>query len=308
MANIATRQNEPKHIAQLQAQRMLYDQVRKIKLIRLFGATAINALWVYIAISNWQSEIMVVIGSGLLVAFEYLTEQFWQERIHKKAVLVQEVFDTEVLDLPWNEDHTLIGSKPMSDEIAQWSARYNDKRYKDAPLQNWYADKVDQIPLTYARLCCQKSNIDWDVGLRKRYIFGYVLLIVAIVAVFAILIRFWGIAEVNKYWVFFAAVLPLLKIGWEETKGSFKAIENLKRMRNRIDAKWQELLQGEASDAEIDSASRVWQDEIFRHRLHSPVLPRFIYRLKRSEDEVTMYRSSEALADEVLASDALMQR
>lgn len=301
MSTISQKQNEDVHIRQLKAQRMLYDEVRKIKLIRLVGTVILNAIWVYFATTNWHSEFLVVAGSGVLLAFEYLTESLWQEKMHKKAALVQELFDTEVLELPWNEDHPLIGNKPLADEVARWAASYNEKRYRKAPLPDWYSKKVDAVPLPYARLCCQKSNIDWDVGLRKRYISGYVILLLSIVAVFGIAISFWGLAEINKLWIFFAAILPVLRIGWEESKGNFKAIENLKTMKNRIDAKWLEILQDEASEAEITASARVWQDEIFRHRLLGPVLPRYLYNRKRPKDEEEMNRGSSALAEEVLA-------
>ncbi|MFQ5631914.1 MAG: S-4TM family putative pore-forming effector [bacterium] len=298
---ISQKQNEPEQIKRLQAQRMLYDEVRKIKRVRLLVTLVLNAIWVYYATTIWHSEILVVIGSGVLMALEYLTESLWQERVHKKAALMQELFDTEVLQLPWNEDHPLIGARPLADEVARWAAKYNEKRYQKAPLSDWYSEKVDTIPLPYARLCCQKSNIDWDVGLRKRYISSYIILLASIVAFFGIVISLWGLAEVNKLWIFFASILPILRIGWEATKGNFQAIENLKTMKSRIDSKWLEILQQEATEDEITAASRVWQDEIFRHRLLAPVLPRYLYDRKRPKDEQEMNRSSAALADEIRA-------
>ena len=301
MPSISERQNQQQQINRLKAQRTLYDEVRKIKMIRLFGTVVLNAFWVYYATITWHSELIVVAGSGSIMLLEYLTEVFWQEKRHKKAVLVQELFDTEVLQLPWNEDHSLIGCRPLADEVDRWAGRYNEERYKNAPLQDWYSKKVDAIPLPYARLCCQKSNIDWDVQLRKHYIAGYLALVVGVVVLMGLAIYLWGLDEIQKLWLFIAAALPVARMGWEESKNNLKAIENLKNIREKINRKWNEVLNGEASEEEVTASARVWQDEIFRHRLLSPVLPRFLYKRKRSEDEAAMNSSSGALAEEMQA-------
>jgi len=297
MSAISERQNEEIHVQQLRAQRRLYDEVRIRKWTRIVGIVLINAIWIVIAILKWQSELIVICGSALFIVVDFLLKEFWQDPIHKKAAFVQELFDCDVLDLKWKE--SLHGDPPAADEVARWADRYDEKKYQKAPLQNWYSQKVDTIPLVYGRLCCIYSNIDWDVSLRMMYLRRFWLAILGCILIIGVAIFFWGLTVVDKYWIFIASVLPFFRTGWNETVGNFKSIHNLKNIRSMINRKWNEVKDGKLDENELEQAARDWQNVILRHRQLSPVLPGKYYLKTRPKQEADMNLSSGALADDI---------
>jgi len=297
MSTISKRQNEDIHIQQLQAQRRLYDEVRKIRWIRIIGLVMLNAIWIVIATLKWQSELIIVGGSSLFIVIELLLNEFWQDPIHKKAAFVQELFDCGVLDLKWKEN--LYGDPPPANEVARWADRYDEKKYQKSPLSNWYSQKVDTIPLVYGRLCCIYSNIDWDVSLRMMYLKHFWIAIFIFIIFIGVLIFFWGLSEVNKYSIIFAGVLPLFRTAWVETVGNFKSIQNLKSIRTMMNRKWNEVKNGKLNESELEQAARDWQNEILHHRQLSPVLPSKYYLKTRPKQEDDMNLSSGALAVEI---------
>ena len=300
MSTISQRQNEPLHIHQLRAQRRLYDEVRRTKWIRIIGVLVLNTLWIVYASLTWHSELLVVFGSGILLVIEFFTKKVWQDPIHKKAAYVQELFDCEVLDLTWNDD--LYEPPPAADEVARWADRYNEQKYKNAPLSNWYSEKVDLVPLVYGRLCCINSNIDWDVSLRRLYLRRFWISVSGLIVFFSVLIYFWGLPEVNKYWILIASILPIFRVSWDETKGSLEAVENLKDTREKINRKWHDVISGKLAEKGLEQAARQWQNKILDHRKLSPVLPGKYYLKTRPQHEADMNRSSGALAEEVIAA------
>lgn len=298
MHKISEIQNQHIQIQRLRAQRRLYDEVRRRKWIRIWGVVFLNGIWVVCATFMLQNNFLLVAGSGLIAMIEFWVEKSWQESVHRKAVLVQERFDCDVLKLEWNDN--INESPPLANFIVHWSDKYDEEKYRDYPLSDWYCKKTDLIPLEYARLCCQFSNIDWDESLRIKYIKRFVIVALAVVAAVALLIVVSGTQQVAKYWFLGACLLPLTRILWIETTKNFESISNLKSIRGKIEAKWHDALTGQLSVSVLEKAANDWQKKIFDHRLLSPVLPRSLYSHSRPKQEKLMNRSCEALVEEVL--------
>ncbi|MFQ5519524.1 MAG: S-4TM family putative pore-forming effector [Mariprofundus sp.] len=298
MHSILETQNQPLQKKRLRAQRRLYDEVRFRKSVRIWSVILLNAFWIIYATLVLQSNLFLVAGSGLLVITEILLEKLWQEPVHRKAVLIQELFDTHVLKLTWNDNVHEI--PPPVDYVALWSDRYDEQKYSKAPLENWYSPEVGQVPLEYGRLCCQFSNIDWDVSLRSRYIRWFVFLTACVVATALVLLIVFGEKVINQYWFLIACILPPGRILWAETTRNLDSIRNLRSIRQRMELKWRDVLTGQLPVATLETAARDWQQLIFNHRLLSPVLPGHYYLRIRPEEETKMNKGCKALVEEVL--------
>jgi hypothetical protein len=69
------------------------------------------------------------------------------------GALAQEVFDTKVLDLPWNA--TAAGAEPAPEDLRNWGERQSDEELRD-----WYAD-VRPARHPVDALICQRASVTW---------------------------------------------------------------------------------------------------------------------------------------------------
>jgi transposase len=63
----------------------------------------------------------------------------------------------------------LGGESPDEEEVIEYSTKYLAVDSQYSQLRDWYRVEVGTVPLHLARIICQRSNIRWDVKLRRRY-------------------------------------------------------------------------------------------------------------------------------------------
>lgn len=298
MNDIPKRQNEQLQLDRLAAQRLLYDRTREIKWRRFVIVFVTTFVAVIVTKFILHSEVLMLLIAGVIWLFDFIVYRFFEEKRHDLAALIQEAFDCDVLDLPWN--HYINESRPATDEVTRLAAKYDPEQYPDQPLTNWYSNEVGNIPLQYARLVCQKSNIYWDEKLRRkynRYIAGFLAVVLFFYLAIAILFDF-AILESLAFIV--AAFVPVLSVSVRELEHNWRSVTVLKETKERIDDLWQKIFYEGEKRKDLRQAARAWQDSIYRHRRNSPVIPRKIYRRLRNTYEKVMYEDSKALALEVI--------
>jgi hypothetical protein len=109
--------------------------------------------------------------AGIVVAFETIWLDPKQKELRNLGASVQEYFDCNVLQLPWNA--ALAGRHPNPEDIHEAAGGHTPPGA--APLEDWYPNAVSALPLYQGRLICQRTNCWWDSKLRQRYsnwIFG----------------------------------------------------------------------------------------------------------------------------------------
>ncbi|MCA9735178.1 MAG: hypothetical protein H6696_03315 [Deferribacteres bacterium] len=294
--DIPARQNEQLQLNRLAAQRMLYDRTRDIKWHRFIAIFAATFVSVVITKFILNSEVLMLLAAGLIWLGDWLVYRF-EERQHDLAALIQEAFDCDVLELPWN--HYINDSRPPTDTVNRLAEQYNPSRYPDQPLPNWYSVEVATIPLPYARLICQKSNIFWDKNLRRRYTNFITKVLLGLLVLLAVIIILLDFAWLEGIAFIAAACAPPLGIIVRELIQNRESIDQLEALNARINDLWQKVFYEGETGADLDKAARAWQDAIYRHRRTSPVIPRKIYNRFRGTDEEVMYIDGKALAQEV---------
>ena len=296
--DIPKRQNEKLQLDRLAAQRLLYDRTRKIKWRRFLIVFITTLIAIVVTKFILHSEVLMLLAAGVIWLFDHIVYRFFEEKRHDLAALIQEAFDCDVLDLPWN--HYINESRPPTDEVTRLAAQYDPEQYPDQPLKNWYSVEVGNIPLQYARLVCQKANIYWDEKLRRRYN-RYIAGFLAVVLLFClVIVTIFDFTIVEGLAFIVAAFVPLLSVTVRELEQNWRSVTILKETKERIDDLWQKIFYEEEKGEDLRQAARAWQDSIYRHRRNSPVIPRKIYRRLRNTYEKVMYEDSKALALEVI--------
>lgn len=292
---IIDEQNSERQLQRLAAQRQLYATAKTIFSWQLFLAGPVAVATAFLAIIEPTYKGYVA-GWGIFVV---LCDLFlltpWQNRLRNSAAIIQEAFDCDVLELPWN---TLKASnRPDPELVKEQSEKYKMWASKMPPLENWYSVAVADLPNYIGRVACQRSNCWWDAKQRRRYaawIISSVAIIFAVVFVFALLN---GLTIVNFVLKVIVPLSPAFLLGFRQFKEQTDAADRLDRLKEHAESVWDQALSGKAKD-KVTASSRNLQDEIFENRRKSPLVFDFIFRWLRRDYEMQMNHSvADSVAD-----------
>lgn len=283
MNQIRQKQNEDHFIQLLAAQRQLYDDEKRlmgiwlgvVTVVAIIGTGAIPFLRLDLA---YQTLISIVI----VVAEFTILPSIISRRL--EAARIQEQFDCELLEIPWN---TVI-QRPKSETIVaaeQRHLRQSSPERKES-LRNWYSSEVDGLPLHQARVVCQRQNIWWDSELRREYSrWIYIAVFVLVILLIIIgMIANWTILQflTGPFLLFF----PLVMLGVKNATEHRQAAGRLDELRNVVEKVWTIAKDSKISEAEQES--RVLQTEIYHHRSKNPpVFSWFYKRLLNKYEELS---------------------
>lgn len=283
MNDILVRQNQPYFLKLLAAQRQIYNEEKKwfntwlilSTLITLAGSGTlaliqpVNAL-ISLAIILW------VIGD--IVVLMYITKH------GQNAARIQELFDCELFELPWND---FLAKKPEESVIDAAASRYDTQAdaADKARLPDWYTKRIDGMPLHMARIVCQQENLQWEEKQRREYITwaGIALLIIALILVVISILANWPAR------VFFSGPLlimaPFFAICLKHIYEHYKAINRLIELNTDCARLFEEASLPSADPESIKHQSRELQNEIFQHRANNPPVFNWFYNRIRNKYE-----------------------
>lgn len=222
------------------------------------------------------------------IALLYLVfDPVWIDRTYKgllkRAAKVCERFDVAVLEMNWNQ--FVVGDPVETEDIHQAAKRYGQKR--DAELRGWYPADVGDIPLHFARLICQRTNLRYDSQLRRNYS-NY---LISGLAVVAILVGIVSLVRNDSFaqWVLTLTLLaPLLSWALREFYRQRDTADQLEALMKAAKKLWAEALSGQLSEEDCADRSRELQDAIYARRVSSSLIVPIVYWLSRArlEDEM----------------------
>ena len=292
MANeIVQRQNDPRALQLLAAQRRLYSRGKnvaafQIALVVVLPALLIVAEHFYPSIKFRAASIALVVAVLDVLVFER-----WKDSVRARAAATQELFDCYVLTLEWP---ALKAKKPDREDIEGLA-----QNSKAGPLKDWYPPAIATLPLEAARIVCQRSNCRWDSRLRRLFRIGLLACaaVLVIVAVFDAIIQNLRFDDFVLIWM--APILPIALWCVREADMHTEAAERATRLKEFSDDLWGQALKKAGEPELLAAQSRRLQDEIFEHRQRSPLVFDWFYKLLRSRFESQMHHSAEAMIDEV---------
>lgn len=279
---IRLRQNEEHSIEMLAAQRQLYSNAKRYD-------------WLSTALSVWipfgMAIILVFIPEDSLAGIvSYIVSitsaviSFIVDGIinNKKelAAAIQQKFDTYIYNMPW--DTRIFGkNRNLNNEIAVYSSKILSDEEEKKSLYDWYTPLVDEKELKEGILSCQRENVWWDVGLRKRFKMGSIMAIIILcIAVFIM-----GICKneitVKLLWRF-AFVAPMLEWLFSTIKQLNKDINELQEL--------DEIINDDESKSMEDLQDI--QKLIFIHRKDCFAIPNFFYKHFKDNDEDKAHRAA----------------
>lgn len=283
MNNILERQNEEKFLRRLAAQRQLYDEEKRWINVWLLTTTLVAVIGSGALAVLHNLAYYLALVTGLVAVTELVMLWIIRQR-GTHAARIQELFDTELLDIPWND---MLARKPEGSVIEAAAERFNARTTpaeRDL-LKNWYSNRIAPMPLHQARVACQMENIQWDMEQRKEYArwVGGGLFALACILVLI------SIATDMRAQVFFAGpfvlCLPLFIMGIKHLIDHIKAIARMGELKQLVDTLWNDAQEPGANLEKMQQQSRNLQTEIFHHRADSlPVFSWFYDRIREKYD------------------------
>ena len=196
--------------------------------------------------------------------------------------------------MPWNS--ILVPERPVLEDILSASQEYQRIDSDFNGLRNWYSPAVDKLPLSVARIACQRSNVMWDSELRRKFIFW----IRVLAALLFVLLLVFALIQGASVSIFLSNIgfpfLPALVL-YLETFQNQRSIRFLTHLRVKADELWQRALSSTAGEV-LDVPSRQLQDGLFLNRKSSPLIFNWFYERYRSSQDDLMNRSSQQLVEQ----------
>ena len=282
---IATEQNSDRQLQRLGAQRQLYSKGKTIFGWQVFvsGPIAVVSAFLVLAFPSLKG---VAACWGVLVTLAdlfWLTP--WQKRVKDEAARVQEAFDCDVLDLPWNG--LKAGKRPDAELIKEQSDQYERRPDKMPPVNNWYSPSVSDLPLYIGRIACQRSNCWWDSKQRRRYAVSVIALVFIVLLVVLSLSVGKGFTIEDFVLRIAAPLSPALLLGIRQFSEQMEAAARLDRLKDHSEQLWNDALSGRP-EQEMTARSRNLQDEILENRRKSPLVFDRIFKRLRPSYELQM--------------------
>lgn len=310
MANsILELQNSDQHIKQLAAQRELYSEAKRILGWQMGMTIGVAIVLSLISIFTKGTSIEPWVEKGtafvsLLVALlDLLLMEPRQKRLVEQAAKIQESFDCEVLSLEWDE--LKIGNPPEPELIDEKARKHRRTDQGYSKLKDWYSKSVEQVPLSVARLLCQRANAYWDAGLRRRYATA-LSWIIPCLCLTLILFGLWrGLTLTDFIFKILIPFQPAFLWCIREYRKQKDAATNLDRLRELNLELWANALKGELAEHQLQTASRSLQNEIYDHRRTTSLVFDWVYKWFKVKDEELMNISTENLVSQYLSKKGI---
>lgn len=293
---ISVRQNEEGSIDLLAAMRQMYYEAKNASSYQFLICVALPITFPLLKTfspSNPMYLGTITLLSILVIIINDIFEKVVREK-KEKAARYQELFDTKVLELDWNED--LCGPKEKAmKHLRSTALKYKKKNASLENLKNWYPTVYSNVDIAAGRVMCQKVNTSWDSEVRNAYqkylfilFFGSVVLLITVALVF------------NKtvFETLTSILVPLFPIGYfiyKRYAGNQNTIYQLEKVSDKAESLWERLI--ENSSRNLGIHSRKLQNEIYKHRSSALMVSDWFYFRNRNQQEEDMNEIAKVVVD-----------
>lgn len=239
---------------------------------------------------------------ALVAIILLLLDTAWIERLQKdrikRGAKLQEQFDTEVFQLPWNR---FVAGKPVDlEELRRLSAKPVDPA-RETHFLSWYDKSVGKLPLYLGRMVCQRTNLRYDSRLRRTY-GGWVLgaTVVFVVVMLGISVPI-GV-QLNDLLLNVAVpFMPLLTWALKEHRAQTTSASSIENLFAEWDTLWGKALR-DGTVADMEAGSRNLQDAIYQYRERNPLVFDWVYYRMRNASEDEAHHAAEELVATAIKS------
>ena len=293
--SILQKQATAESIEQLAAQRNLYSRAKNYMGLQFLLAVPVALAMVVAMMAKPElRNTLAPLGFAILV-LEVIVLTPKVKALRAQAAGIQELFDTQVLALDWNESAT--GKKPDREEVQKEAQKHGLNPKQTASLQGWYTAAVGEVPQEFGVIISQRSNLYWDADLRRKFARA----IKTILWVVALGLLGNGIKENMQLLDFLARfVAPLAStyfVGYRQWVEHTEAADRLDKLKDTTEKIWAEAIKG-ADAKTLKQKCRTLQDQIYDHRKKSPPVFDFIFKwFKKGSEHITGKVAAELVAE-----------
>lgn len=274
MNDITQKQNLPRFTNLLKAQRVAYSQC---KFCQIFDLVSLVLAIVAPIIGIFRNDLVNVLGAiGVLWTIIYLTAESYRKTKTEQGAKLQEQFDTELYDIPWND--ILCKSKVNIDVQNDLATKYSKN-----DLQDWYSTEIgNTLPKQIAVLICQRINFSWEINLRKTYVNFLIIIVLFYYGIFLIIevLLNTGIYDIL---IMLAPSLSFLMYCVQNSLSLKTHIKSKNETLSMIDLKLQEYAQQRSIPDNL--TLRQFQDVIFTERTVPEKIPDLFYNFFKNDNE-----------------------
>lgn len=295
MNQIPVKQNESKQLERLAAQRELYSSAKRYQFWQLILNIAIPVLLALLSIKLEYFAPFAALYGLIITVLDMTIIELVVKNKREKAAKIQELFDCDVLELK---------SSPLKtvDDVTVEEVLIHYDAHKKIPtniekIRDWYPTIVRDLPISIARIICQRSNCWWDSRLRNRYSnlvrnVGIGTIIVIVIAAVSSDLSFINVVLIGS------ALSPFFQYCMKQYNDQRDAAKRLTELVAYSKNIWDNAF--DADERDLAECSRRLQDEIFEHRSKSPLILDIFYNRLRDKDEEIMNRTANSLVEEAL--------
>ncbi|MGL6528352.1 S-4TM family putative pore-forming effector [Aeromonas hydrophila] len=302
--NILKEQETSRSIELLAAQKNIYSRAKNIIGLQMFLSVPVAICAAAIVMLKPEFKGYVAIWGLLVVVFDLFVFTPWVKKLRDNAARIQEVFDTKLFELEWNE--IAVGKKPEYELVYEEAKKHGLDAERITNLKEWYPTVIDKVPSIFGVIICQRANIYWDARMRLRYCLAVRIILVLI----ALGVMGYGIYTKKDMFEFLAYIVaPLAStyiFGYRQMMEHGDAASRLEKLKGFSEKIWSDALDGKDL-ASIKAKCRALQDQIFEHRKKSPPIFDFLFKWFRNKSESLMYKGAEALVSEYVQRNVTRQ-
>lgn len=294
--SIVQRQETPESIELLAAQRNVHSRAKNIIGLQMMLSVPVALCAAITTIVKPELKGYVALWGILVVVFDLFVFTPWVKKLRDNAARIQELFDSKVLGLDWNE--ISVGKKPEPELIYEEARKHGMEDRKIAGLRSWYPVVIDKVPEVCGVIICQRSNVWWDARMRRKYALSIRVILVSI----ALGLIGYGLYEKKDMFEFLAYIVaPLAStyvFGYRQMMELGDAADRLDKLKELSEKIWSDAVAGKDAAA-LKLKCRTLQDQIFDHRKKNPPIFDFLFRWFRDGNEVLMNKGAETLVSEL---------
>lgn len=221
----------------------------------------------------------ITLGGTLWAALYMGVMAPWAERYLRIAATLQEMFDADVLGLPWNS--VAVGNRIGDDEVNRLSRRF---RGNEDRLRGYYL--VVNAAAPYDVLFSLEQNLAWGSRIRLRFaqLMLGVLVLWSMAGVLLFLVTGATLARLVTGW--FVPSLGLLLLCLEMYRAQMASIQERRRVLGLVRAVIDDPTSPVITTPDaLTLLARQVQDTLYQMRRLQPRLPAWYFRRYHDQDE-----------------------
>ena len=289
-------QNEPKSLQLLAAFSRLYGCGKVALAFQVALTVGVTTAASVISLIHPGFKIWATFIGVTIVWLDVLFVDRIQIHFRKLGAVAQEQLDCHLFGLPWNE---LRVGKPLEREDMHRAAAKFLKSNNDMKLRDWYPSAVGKVPLSCARIICQRSCFGWDANQRRIYGYWLIGIVVGILLTVAACSLYFAQSLQGFILTAYAPIAPAILWAFREYRRQNDAAESLAKARTFVNGVWKQISKKELTDGELLVISRQIQDALFENRSKNPMLFNWVYGFLRKQHEEDMVNAAGEFVCEV---------